>query len=582
MNRTESTQVVDALSVTVVWKRLIDIAEQMGTTLQRTAYSAGIREAEDLSVALFDRHAALVSTAVYTPGQVGSMPQALRNALQFFPPESLRPGDGIVMNDSYLGNGHLPDVYCFAPIFRGQELVGYAASCGHHMDMGGSAPGSQQTQGVVDMYAEGIRILPVKAFVDGEPVADIFRLITGNVRRPKNTAGDLRAQMNACVIGSQRFLELYDEYGEALVEACLAEIEHKAEVAVRDAIAAIPNGRYMFEDFMDDYGPGTEPLRIQVAVEVSDTAIHIDYAGTSPEVGAAINCPLNFTYAWTMYAVRALTSPDVPENEGTRRPITVSAPEGCLVNPLPPAPSGARATAAMRIVDAVMGAMAQAMPERGLAAPSHFCNVTYGGRSRETGEAYIGYEMLLGGFGARPDKDGDDGLVASINCTNIPVEVQEATNPVFVERLEYLTDSAGAGKFRGGTGIRRDIRVFDDLTFTTIGDRFVYPPWGLWGGGPGALGSAELIRDGVTSVMGSKETFDVHPGDVFISRVSGAGGLGNPMERDPQAVLGDVLDGFVTTESAAREYGVVIDGQREVVDEEETRRLRSQSSGGRG
>jgi N-methylhydantoinase B len=336
----------------------------------------------------------------------------------------------------------------------------------------------------------------------------------------------------------------------------------------------VPPGRYEFEDFMDDYGPGTEPLRISVAVEVAESSIHVDFTGTSPQVRAAINCPFNFTYAWTLYGIRALTSPFVPENEGTRRPISVSAPEGCFVNPTPPSPSGARAIAAMRIVDAVMGAMAKALPQRGLAAPSHFCNVTYGGRNRSTGEAYIGYEMLLGGFGARPDKDGEDGLVASINCTNIPVEVQEATNPVLIERLEYITDSAGVGKFRGGTGIRRDIRILDDLAFTTIGDRFKFPPWGLWGGKSGATGSAQLIRDGVSQTLGSKGTFEVRAGDLFISCVSGAGGFGDALTRDPEAVLKDVLDGLVSAQAAIEQHGVSIDLAHERVDEEKTRALR--------
>jgi N-methylhydantoinase B len=570
-------RVIDALTVTVVWKRLLDIAEEMGTALRRTAYSAGIREAEDLSVALFDRDINLISTAVYTPGQVGSMPQAVRNALLHIPVDELRPGDGILLNDSYLGNGHLPDVYCISPIYRRGELVGYAASCGHHMDIGGSVPGSQRTEGVFDMFAEGMRILPVKAFVAGKPVKDVMRLITGNVRRPRDTAGDLSAQMNACVIGAERFVTLLDEYEDETVKTCIREIHDRGENAVRRALRAIPPGRYEFEDFMDDYGPGTDPLRIAVAAEIGDGAIHIDFAGTSEQVRAAINCPFNFTYAWTLYAVRAMTTPAVPESEGTRRPISVSAPERTFVNPVPPAPSGARATAAMRIVDAVMGALGKAAPERGVAAPSHFCNATYGGMNKATGEAYIGYEMLLGGFGARPDKDGEDGLVASINCTNIPVEVQEATNPVLIERLEYITDSAGPGTYRGGTGIRRDVRLLDDLSFTTIGDRFKFPPWGLRGGGSGTPGSAMLVRDGSTTALSSKITFEARRGDLFINSVSGAGGSGDPFEREPSAILQDVLDGFVSVESARRDYGVaVVD---DAIDKEATARLRATRRG---
>jgi N-methylhydantoinase B len=565
---------LDVLTLTVVWRRLMDVCDEMGTVLHKTAYSAVVREAEDCAVGLFNRRAELIGQAVSTPGQVATMPFALRHALDAFPAETLQPGDGILLNDSYMGNGHLPDVFCFTPVFADGDLVGFAGTCAHHLDVGGAAPGSQATEGIYDMFQEGMRILPVRAFIGEEPVEDVFRLITGNVRKPKEVRGDLRAQMNACLVGGRRLSELYGEYGAQTVEDSIAEILARTEDAMRQAILAIQDGRYEFEDQLDDFGPGTPPLVIKCAVEIKGDSVHIDYTGSSPQARAALNSPYNFTYAYSLFAIRTLTDSTIPETEGTRRPVTVYAPPGSFLNPTPPTATGARASAAIRIVDSVMGAMAQAVPERAVAAPSQFANTTFGGLDPATGEPFVYYELLIGGFGARAGKDGVDGLAACFNTSNIPVEVVEATTPIAIERLGFIQDSAGPGKFRGGCGITKDIKLFaGPVHLTNLSDRYDRGPWGLAGGGPGAPGSAELIENGVTESLQSKVTRDVNAGATVRYSSSGAGGQGSPLERDPQAVRGDVLDGYVSGTAAFAVYGVKLDaGEIDVEGTEAQRR----------
>jgi N-methylhydantoinase B len=570
------TTSTDVITLSVVWTRLVEVCEEMGAGLRKTAFSPAIREAEDCGVGLFDRRGRLLAQGVFTPGQVGSMPFALRHALDAYPAETLRPGDGIVLNDPYMGNGHLPDVFCFTPVYRDEELVGYAGSCAHHMDVGGAAPGSQATVGIVDMHQEGIRIRPVRAFVDGDPVREVLDLVTANVRRPDDTAGDLKAQMTTCLIGARRLRELYDEYGEDVMESCFDELIARTEAGARAAIAAIPDGRYEFEDHLDDWGPDTDPVRIAVAVEVSGDEITVDFTGTSPAVRAALNSTYNFTYAYSLFTVKALTDSTLPENEGGRRPLTVVAPEGSFLNPVPPAPTGARATVAIRIVDAIMGALAQALPERAVAAPSHFVNTTFGGTS-DTGEPFVYYELLIGGVGGRAGSDGVDGLVSCFNTSNIPVEIHEATSPVLVERLELLEDSGGPGLHRGGAGIRKVLRVLaGPVRLTNLADRHVYPAWGLFGGEPGTTGSVTLSRNGQTEALHSKTTRDVAAGDVLDYRVAGAGGWGRPLERDPDAVLEDVLDGLVSVAAAEERYGVVIDEAAGAVDRVSTAERRKE------
>jgi N-methylhydantoinase B len=567
---------VDVVTLSVIRNKLIDICEEMGGVLRRTAYSAAIREAEDMGVALFDRAGRTIAQGTFTPGHMGSMPFALAHALRAHPPETLRAGDGLLLNDPYMGNGHFPDVFCFAPIFHQGELVAYAGSCAHHTDIGGAAPGSQMVVGIYDMFQEGLRIPPVRFYRAGKPLSDIFDLVSGNTRTPRDTAGDLRAQMNACVVGGRRYQQLLDEYSIATVEHCIDEVIQATEQAMRAAIRAFPDGTYRFADYMDDYGPGTEPVRISVTIRVQGDEVWVDFDGTSPQVRSALNSTFNFTYAYTTFALKCVLNPHLPDNAGTRVPFHVSAPPGCFVNPVPPAPCGARATVVIRIVDALMGALAQADPTRVVAAPSHFVNTTIGGLDEATGEPYVHYEMLLAGFGARHGKDGPDGLASCFNTGNIPVEIHEANAPVVVELVEYVQDSAGPGRWRGGSGLRKRLRVLQGpVTISNLTDRFKFEPWGLAGGLPGARGSIQLLRDGQATALHSKGADQLEAGDRIEFVTSGAGGMGPPLERDPALVVQDVLDGFVSREAAQQNYGVVIDPAQRTLDRDATQQERA-------
>jgi N-methylhydantoinase B len=493
----------------------------------------------------------------------------------------LAPGDGLVLNDPYLGNGHLPDFFCFFPIYVDGQLVGFSGSCAHHADVGGAAPGSQVTAGIFDMYQEGVRVPPVRLFRDGAPVDELLRVITANVRRPTDMVGDLKAQASACAVGARRIQELYAEYGDELVEDCVEQLLDRTEQAMRDAVSEIPDGRYEFEDRLDDYGPDTDPVVIKATVEVEGSRVKIDFAGTSLQVRAALNCPFNFTYAYSLFALKTLTDPTIPENEGGRRVLEVSAPRGCFLNPTVPAPTGARATVAIRIVDAIMGAMSQALPGRAVAAPSHFVNTTFGGfagsdgAEAETGEGFVYYELLLGSFGARPEKDGVDGLVSCFNTGNIPIEVHEATAPVLIHSFGFTPDSAGPGKYRGGVGVQKEIELLSGpIRLTNLSDRYRFRPWGLFGGGAGAPGDAVLTREGQRTQLHSKVTCELQMGDVIAYHVSGAGGWGDPFERRPEAVLEDVLNGLVSAEAAREAYRVAIDAATGTVDRELTEALR--------
>jgi N-methylhydantoinase B len=565
---------LDPLTLSVIWNGSINICEEMGLVLRRTAYSEAVREAEDYSTALYDARGRAVAQGVYTPGHLGAMFFAIQHALKAYPPETLEPGDGILLNDIYMGSGHLPDVFAIYPVFIDNRLVAFAVNCAHQLDVGGMAPGSQVVEGVLDFYQEGMRILPVRHYRNWRPVPEVMRLVIGNVRQERDTTGDLKAMMNANFVADQRLKALVDRYGLETVLAAFDEMIDRSEAATREAYRAVPEGRYSFVDYMDDYGRNTPPIRCEVAIEVRGDEITVDWTGSGPQVPAGMNSTYNFTYAYSLYAIKCLTSPNVPQNDGSRKAITVIAPKGCFFNPIPPAPGAGRAVVANRIVDTIMGAMSKALPDRAVTASSHFVNATFGGL-KGSHEPFVYYELLMGGYHARPQKDGADGMASAFNTGNIPVEVQESNHPVIVSGVQFVCDSAGAGKFRGGTGIQKDLQILNDVRLSNLSDRNVYQPFGLFGGKPGSLGSTTLEHEGVKSTLHSKGVYDLHDGDRVSFRVAGAGGWGSPLTRDPQAVLRDVVDGFVSAEAAERDYGVRVNPIRRTVDEQATRSLRA-------
>ena len=549
-------QGVDPVTLSVLWNRFLSITEEMGSTLRSTAFSEAVREGDDFSTALFDRHARLIAQGNFTPGHTGSMPFLVKNMLDYFPPATLRPGDALVSNDSFLGSGHFPDIFMVMPVFRDERIIGYMVNIAHHIDVGGAAPGSQEVAGVVSAVQEGLRILPVRLIRAGEFDEELLRVILGNVRVPDKLLGDLKAQRNANFVGSRRFLEVHDEYPEAVIERVIEKIFDRSEARMRAHIRALPDGTYSFEDWLDDRGPDTPSVRVHVEIRIAGDDLVVDFSGSSDQVAAGINSYINYTRAYSAFAVKVLTDALLPQNHGAARPIKVTAREGCFFNPQYPAPSGGRAAVQIRIFEAVNGALAKIMPQRAMGAHSHWSNPNISGVDDRTGRQFVQYDLVFGGLGALAYKDGAEAMAPVMNCSNIPVEVLESNNPLLFHRLEFIPDSCGAGQFRGGCAVRKDVEVRNSAAFVTLlGDRHKFQPYGVFGGRPGTLAQTILMRDGQETALASKQSLALRRGDVISYRLSGAGGYGDPHKRDPEAIEQDLLDGYVTPAGAGRDYG---------------------------
>jgi N-methylhydantoinase B len=550
-------QTVNPITLTVVWNSLVSIADEMGSALRRTAFSEAVREGEDFSTGLFDRRGRLIAQGNFTPGHLGAMPYAVENCLRYIPREELHPGDMLVTNDAFLGGGHFPDFFLVAPVFESDTIIGYAVNTAHHVDVGGAQPGSEAVQGVLDAFAEGLRILPVKLVRNGEFDPDLMRIMLGNVRIPEKVRGDLLAQRNANHVGTQRLRRLFRDYGETLIEAAIEEILDRSEARARELIRALPEGRFSFDDQLDDYGPGTPPVNVCVDVTLADGGATVDFSRSSDTVPAGINAYINYTRAYASFAIRIFAGIDVPNNAGIERVIKLVAREGSFFNPRYPAAGGGRASLQVRIFDAINGAMAQAVPERAMGAFTHWANPKFGGVDPETGKRWIMYDLILGGFGGRSMKDGAEALCPVFNCANVPVEVHETNNPVRIHTLSLIQDSSGAGRFRGGCGMRKDVEMLTDgATVVLLGDRHKKAPYGLFGGGPGTRARTVLIRNGTETDLGSKEVRTLKRGDIVSFRLAGAGGYGDSRERSPEALIQDLYDGFLSREAITTAYGV--------------------------
>jgi N-methylhydantoinase B len=538
----------DPITLGVVWGALQSVCVEIGSTVQRTAYSIQAREGQDFSVAVFDASGRMSAQGPYSPGHLGAMNFAIGNFLAAFPAETLRPGDVLLLNDPQLGSGHFPDFLVTQPWFWRDELVGFGVNLVHHTDVGGSRPGSQAVEGIFDWHQEGLRIPPVKIVEDGRENGAALAIIGANSRVPRNVLGDLRSQRASLRVGERRIAELYDRFGRETVDACVETMLAETEARVRERIAAMPDGEHRFEDFMDDCGTGTDPLRVAVAVRIAGDRIAVDFDGTDPQTESGLNSYFNYTRSYVYAAIKCLTDPYGPMNAGALRPIEISAPEGCFLNPRPPAGGGPRAAICTRIFDVVLGALAPALPEAVAAAGSHFCNATFGAWDPVRGRRFVGYELIHGGTGARAGRDGCEAMSSPYNAANIPVEAVEAATPVIVERFELIPDSGGRGRHRGGLGVRRDVRILgESIKFTNLSERHRFRPFGVLGGEPGQLGRT-VVNPGtpVEREIGGKASVDLSYGDVVSFQLAGAGGYGDPAERDPRLVAEDLRLGLVT------------------------------------
>mgnify|MGYP005842237079 CR=1 FL=1 len=585
----------DAITMQVIRYAMEQIADEMGYTLVRTARSTIIKEIKDISCAVFDRYGNTVAQAHHAPMLLTGFELGMRALRRRYRDEELEDGDIIVFNDPYAGGQHIMDLITFAPVFlpsppspsaeasgekgkgvRGQ-LVGFVGSIAHHSDMGGAAPGGT-AGGLTEIYLEGLRLPFVKLYKRGQEDPELFGILANNIRVPDKTLGDIRAQAAANFVGVRRVKEVYARYGPELVQACLDRLLDYSEARIRAALRAIPDGTYNGVDWVDDDGVSSDPIRLQVNIHKRGDEVVVDFEGTSEQVRGNINCPLATVHAAVYYALMAVLDPHVPPNSGCYRPFTVQAREGLIVNPRMPAAVGARTNTTQKITEAMLLALSQVVPDRVMAG-SHgqITNCGFSGYHPVTGKRFVYIDIQGGGAGARPTKDGRDGQDSHLaRFKNTPVEAVELEYPVRIERYEFIPDSGGPGKFRGALGQRRDIRVLvDDVSFARYGDRQRFAPWGLFGGKAGAKGCFILNPDTPDErPLKSKGLDRLKAGDVVSLRLPGAGGYGNPLERDPELVARDVRDGKVSLQSARDDYGVVIDPQTLQVDALKTAELR--------
>lgn len=549
---------LDPITHEVVRCALVAVAEQMAATIWRTSYSTVIREMLDYSTALFDPAGRIMAQSCRIPIHLNSMSRALRTTLdERFPLETWAPGDIVLLNDPYRGGQHLPDLMTFLPVYAGDHLLAICGTLGHHLDIGGMRPGSYAGE-ATEIFQEGLRLPPVKLAEGGRMSRTVLDILEANIRQPDKTLGDLRAQTAALEVGREALLEIVGRYGVPTVRACMAEAMASSERRMRAGLAAMPGGTYRFEWFVDDDGVEPEPIAIRAAVTLGGGEATVDFTGTDRQRRAPINATLSSTESTVYYVILSLVDPTIPANFGCYRPITIIAPEGSVVNAQAPSPVVGRNAITHTIVNVLLGALSQAVPKAVTAAYYGMSNVHVFSGYESDGKRWIFFDIEVGGWGARPTKDGPDCYSMGIhNLANTPIEMAEAIYPLRFHRYEFLPDSGGAGTYRGGLGVRRDIELLAERgTLDTQFDKFKFAPFGLFGGRPGAAGQLVLTSNGAATSLASKTVnYPLKRGDILSMRIQGGGGYADPRRRDRRLIERDLREGKITLEAARREYG---------------------------
>ena len=539
---------IDPITVEIVANGLRSVSDETFVALMKSAYSTNIKERRDHSTAICDAKGRLITQAETSlPIHIASMTGLMKHLLNDFAGD-IHEGDIFVSNDPHVAGGtHLPDINMAVPVFHHRKLVGFMCNIAHHADVGGMVPGSM-AGGMSEIYQEGLRLPAIKLFRKGELQQDLLKLILLNVRVPQERRGDYFAQVAACRLGERRMHEIFAAYGEAVMLSVFDEIISRTARRMKSAIATIPDGSYSFSDVMDDDGMGTRDIPIRLRIDVKDDRIRFDFKGTSPQVTGNINVTYNATQASICYALKALLDPDVPNNQGILDLPEIIAENGSLVNAVFPAPVAARANTCQRIIDVIVGALAQALPQQVVGA-ANGANTTavFSGIDPRTNAHYVYLETLGGGFGGRAEKDGTDGVQVHItNTSNLPVESIEMEYPLLVESYSLIEDSGGPGRYRGGMGLRRTISpVGHDCMFNGALERSTHKPWGVFGGGEGAGGRFLHV-----DASGTPKALATKPSGVLIRKQEsvvvespGAGGYGPPDERSAEAILTDRTSG---------------------------------------
>ncbi|HVN90715.1 MAG TPA: hydantoinase B/oxoprolinase family protein [Candidatus Binataceae bacterium] len=518
---------LDPVTLAVMNHRLAAIAEEMGVVLGQTGYSPNIKERRDYSCALFDAKGELVAQAAHIPVHLGSTPLSVRAVIERL---ELAPGDVAAVNDPFAGGTHLPDVTVVMPIFLDGEKkpFAYAANRAHHADIGGMAPGSMALS--TEIYQEGFRLPPVKIMTGGKPARDVFALFLANTRVPEEREGDLRAQIAALRVGADRTQALVKAVGRGQVAAAMDALKDYADRLMRAALRQIKPGIYRAEDFLDDDGFGTGPISLRVAIQFSGGKAIVDFTGSASQVKGAVNANYAITLSATFYAMKCLAAEAVPANEGLMRPIKLIAPPGTVVNAIAPAAvAGGNVETSQRIVDVLFRALAQAAPDRMPAASSgSMSNLTIGGYDTFRQRHFSYYETIAGGAGAAPGHPGAAGIHTHMtNTLNTPIEALEAYYPMRVAEYRIRRGSGGRGRDQGGDGLIRDLECLVESNVSLLTDRRVTAPWGLNGGGDGAVGVNYLIRkNGKRQKLPGKTNVQLQSGDRIRIETPGGGGFG--------------------------------------------------------
>lgn len=547
-------ETLDPVQVEVIRNALTSAAEEMSVTIWRTSRSVVVREILDYSTCVFDADGRAVAQAKCMPVHLNSMPACLEEILaNHIPIEEWEEGDLIVTNDPYSGGQHLPDIQTFKPVYLNGERIGIVGILVHHLDVGGGAAGSYDP-GATEIYQEGFRIPPLKLDARGVRNRPVIDLLLRNSREPANVGGDFASQLAALDTGVASVQRIGSRYGSARLKAACTRIQEQSEQALRSMISAIPDGTYGFEDFVDDDGIDRDrPLKVKVALTVKGSDVHLDFTGSSDQATGPVNCTMNMTRSAVMCGVMMALGSDVPANDGCYRPISISAPEGSVVNARSPAPVANRMATGHRIVTTVLGAFAEPMPDR---VPAAYYGVSYAyavNCDMPDGSHKVHFDLECGGWGAHPEADGASAFSCGFhNISNAPVEMVETVLPLTFMEYGLIPGSGGKGRTRGGLGLARSFRL--DAPSGTLAanfERFVFPPYGLKGGESGRPGHFWVTRaeTGAVEALPSKvANMRLKKGDILRLETAGGGGHGDPADRAPDAVARDRHEGYVIAE----------------------------------